>query len=394
MTCSGWRSPPPIIRDRARIAAGVSPLSIASVSSHGGTPPASPRNGSTSASRSRWAVPCAEASVSRIPASRPASSPSQRLSRSRACASRRSPAAVTCSSNQSARSRALLGGALSIVSAPARLSASDSDLGSRPPPVARTSSVVGRTSPSRSTSGATSPAANRPTPRATTTRRSVRNGGVCAASTTERSSYSSPSNSSTISDRSPSPTRRWTSSPTAADASDGSSPATTCTLMPEEPGTRRPELPPGPGRSATVPGGTTPNHPEPPPRVGDRTRHGEPAARDLDEPDQVPVVHAPQPHRGRRPRRDQGGDQGRPCRRLEVGVTGSASTCASSSARRCWPTSPTTSPTTSRSTPATSRRTARWPRAPRRSCSCGSTPTTRTCAGRPSSTSATPSPAT
>ena len=48
MTCSGWRSPARIIRCSSDSAFVVSPRSIASVRSHGGTPPASPRNGSTS----------------------------------------------------------------------------------------------------------------------------------------------------------------------------------------------------------------------------------------------------------------------------------------------------------------------------------------------------------
>jgi hypothetical protein len=46
MICSGWRPPACIIRPSNVSALVVSPASIASVKSHGGTPPASPRNGS------------------------------------------------------------------------------------------------------------------------------------------------------------------------------------------------------------------------------------------------------------------------------------------------------------------------------------------------------------
>ena len=106
------------------------------------------------------------------------------------------------------------------------------------------------------------------------------------------------------------------------------------------------------------------------------------------------VVRAPEPDRGRRP----GGDQAAlaaAARRLRARrASRPRSTSASSSAPRCSPTSPTTSPTTSSRTRATSRPTARSPRAPRKSCSSGSTPTARTSSGRRSSTSARPSPGT
>ena len=71
----------------------------------------------------------------------------------------------------------------------------------------------------------------RPTPRATTIRWSVRNGIVCAASTTARSSYSSPSNSSTIRLRSPSPTSWWTRSCAFDRRIDSSSPVSRWTPM-------------------------------------------------------------------------------------------------------------------------------------------------------------------
>ena len=51
----------------------VSPRSMASVRSHGGTPPASPRNGSTSTTFNVRESPYADASVSRMPCTRPAS---------------------------------------------------------------------------------------------------------------------------------------------------------------------------------------------------------------------------------------------------------------------------------------------------------------------------------
>ena len=122
--------------------------------------------------------------------------------------------------------------------------------------------------------------------------------------------------------------------------------------------------------------------------------HGQPPARDPHQPREVPVVHAPQPHRRCRSRGDQEGHQGRPRRRRRDRRDHRRSTSASCSARRCSPTSPTTSPTTSSPTPATSRRTARSPRARRRSCSSGSTRPTRTSAGRRSASSATRSRAT
>ena len=71
----------------------------------------------------------------------------------------------------------------------------------------------------------------RPTSRATTIRRSVRNGIVWAASTTERSSYSSPSNSSTSRLRSSSPTRWATRSCALERRIDSSSPVRRWTLM-------------------------------------------------------------------------------------------------------------------------------------------------------------------
>ena len=48
MTWSGWRSPPMSMRRTLSTAPATSPLSIESVSSHGGTEPATPRNGSRS----------------------------------------------------------------------------------------------------------------------------------------------------------------------------------------------------------------------------------------------------------------------------------------------------------------------------------------------------------
>ena len=75
--------------------------------------------------------------------------------------------------------------------------------------------------------GRASALVNRPTSRATTTRRSVRNGGVWAASTTDgRARSRRPSSSSTSSDRSPSPTSCSTSCTTASSRSTSSSPLT------------------------------------------------------------------------------------------------------------------------------------------------------------------------
>ena len=80
-------------------------------------------------------------------------------------------------------------------------------------------------------SGPSSSAVKRPMSRATTIRRSVRNGIVWAASTTERSSYSSPSNSSTSRLRSSSPTRWATRSWALLRRIDSSSPVSRWTPM-------------------------------------------------------------------------------------------------------------------------------------------------------------------
>ena len=114
---------------------------------------------------------------------------------------------------------------------PAFASASARALGRRSLPHSITSSVLSSGSARYSTSGRSSSTLNRPTSRATTTRVSVRNGGVCAASTTAAIEASSWSCSSTMSERSPSPTRVCTSADTAARRIDSSSPTRKCTAM-------------------------------------------------------------------------------------------------------------------------------------------------------------------
>ena len=89
--------------------------SMASVRSHGGTPPASPRNGSTSAGVElarprRTSPPACRATPSSRPTSSPRRSAIERRGRRR-CS--RTPAAAACSTIQPWRSRARVGGVVS-----------------------------------------------------------------------------------------------------------------------------------------------------------------------------------------------------------------------------------------------------------------------------------------
>src|SRR4051812_2163666 len=94
----------------------------------------------------------------------------------------------------------------------------------RPLVAVRMRSVVGKGSAKYDTRAATCSALNRPISRATTTRESVRKGLVWEASTTEPTSYSSPSNSVTMRLRSPPAVRSCNSSAKAVDNSTSSSP--------------------------------------------------------------------------------------------------------------------------------------------------------------------------
>ena len=178
-----------------------------------------PRNVSRVAVRRHAACRgCPAAARRPRPASRPAAA--------RACASSFSPAALICSSNQPDRSRARRGRrGVDARWPPAFFSASVSALAIRPPPADQhqlggRQRVVEVGDQRRDVVGVEPADATSHARRAC----SVRNGDVCAASTTARISKSSPSNSSTISERSPSPTSCWTRSPIAVSSSDSSSP--------------------------------------------------------------------------------------------------------------------------------------------------------------------------
>ena len=108
MSCSGWRPPAPSIRCSLSRAVAASPRSMASVSSQGGTEPASPSEGLDVGWR-RAVVPAPKrrASASSTPGRRATSSASCSARKRRAAASRRSPLAPISASSQSWRARPL-----------------------------------------------------------------------------------------------------------------------------------------------------------------------------------------------------------------------------------------------------------------------------------------------
>ncbi len=162
------------------------------------------------------------------PSSRLGSSPTQVTRRARPSWSTLRSASVRCWLTHSATLRP---GLVSTSAPPTRVTDSSSDLGTLPPRHSRMSSVDGNGSTRYSTSGKTSSARSRfSDTRPSTTRNSVRNGGVWAAST-RASSGSDPSSaaaptsiSSTTSERSSSPTRSSISRRTASRSTTSSSP--------------------------------------------------------------------------------------------------------------------------------------------------------------------------
>ena len=232
MICNGWRPPACIIRPSSVSALVVLPASIASVKSHGGTPPASPRNGSISAKASLRSAPYVLRSVDRIPSSRPASSPSHTPSWATAALSRSQPRTPRC--GRPATPDALwpaIGGDV-FVTVPTALTASTSFFGIRPPTHRRARGPRSRAG-CRGTRAA-APGRRRRTARRRGPRSPACRSGTAASAPRRRPvgvSYSSPSNSSTIIDRSPSPTSSSTRSWTAVRRIDSSSPVRRCVVM-------------------------------------------------------------------------------------------------------------------------------------------------------------------
>ena len=207
-----------------------SPRSIASVRSQGGTPPASPSSGSTSSTRTRVLALCELAIVSRMPSRAPLFSPIQSTSRATTRSSRSTPFAAARDRTHNARSFPL--GATEVLrTSPLQPLPPSNFFEIAPPPPTNTTSVESRGFSRNESSGERSARLNRPTFRATTTLRSVRNGGVCAASATDCIEYSASSNSSTIIDESLSPTSSFSSSRTAVRSTDSSSPLNTYIVM-------------------------------------------------------------------------------------------------------------------------------------------------------------------
>ena len=221
------RVAPPAASSRCRVvrAAAVSPRSMASVSSHGATPP--PRRGTAPARRRpagrRRRRP--RPSVSSSEASRPRSSPRWRPARSTAAASRRTGPSLIRAATQVERLRPRgHAGVDHVADLADGVGDRPGQLARRRPPAPGGWCRGGR--PGRRPAGATSAVRNRPTSRATTTRRPPKNGGVWAASTTaphlvvaaRASSTTRPGSSSPAS----SATRAWTASATSV----GSSPLT------------------------------------------------------------------------------------------------------------------------------------------------------------------------
>ena len=208
-----------------------SPRSIASVRSQGGTPPASPSSGSTSSTRTRVLALCELAIVSRMPSRAPLFSPIQSTSRATTRSSRSTPFAAARDRTHNARSFPLGATEVLRTSPPPAFTASSNFFEIAPPPPTNTTSVESRGFSRNEISGERSARLNRPTFRATTTLRSVRKGGVWAASTTDCIENSASSNSSTIIDESLSPTSSFSSSRTAVRSTDSSSPLNTYVVI-------------------------------------------------------------------------------------------------------------------------------------------------------------------
>ena len=169
---------------------------MASVRSHGAVPPASPRNGTTSATVSVAPLPKAAASVSSSRGRRPMSSSRCRARRSVASGSNPTGDSRTRSASHARASLARWGTAAS-TTVPTFFTAFTRRWDTWPPPDVRISAVVGSGSFSHWMRGSSASAVYRPTSRTTTTRRSARNGGVLTASTMAPTATSSPERSST-----------------------------------------------------------------------------------------------------------------------------------------------------------------------------------------------------
>ena len=226
-TWNGWRSPWPIIRWSGSRATARSPRSMASVRSHGGTPPSSPRNGSISAAVIFAPGPVGgaqevdEAEQAARLVAHPGDQPGAAFG---------VDLEPCLGEVLGTHSPTLRPGLVSTTAPPTCAIASVSALGTLPPPLedqpGRGQRIV------RGSRRAAGPARRaRASPRLGRGRRgtSVKNGGVWAASTRARSGSPSSagaptSTSSTISARSSSPTRSSTRSRTASRSRTSSSP--------------------------------------------------------------------------------------------------------------------------------------------------------------------------